>query len=196
MKTIIMINGAARSGKDYTASLITKIIEEKEQEIRTLSFAYPIKKIIADTFDITLETLDKYKNDRLRIIAEDSSGYQEDISDFRILLQRFGTQSMKPQFGEAVWSNLLLSKILDDGKPGIILVPDFRFNIESDIIKSSNYRIITLKVENDDITSTDSHASERELDDYDFDYHIDNTGYCKHLEQKVQEFIDKHDLIY
>ena len=192
MKTIILINGPKRGGKDYSATLLTEILKERIN-VRTLSFAYPLKKIMADTFGITLDELEEYKNSALRLVTEESNGYQKDISNFRLILQRFGTEGMKPQFGDGVWSNLLLSKILDNSDEQIILVPDFRFNIESEIIKSSNYRVLTLKIRNDDKVNSDTHPSERELDDYDFDCVIDNTGYSKFLEQKLQEFVKEYD---
>ena len=191
MKTVILISGPKRGGKDYTASMLEEKLKEHET-IQNLSFAYPIKKIMASTFDISLEELDTLKNDKEPLYTEvpklDGYDYKE-VSDFRLILQRFGTEAMKPLFGEAVWANLLLSRILDDTKPGIVLVPDFRFNIESEIIKSSNYRVITLYVRNDGIDSSDSHASERELDEYVFDYEINNTGYTDNLERQINTFI-------
>ena len=198
MKTIILINGPKRGGKDYSATLMTEYLQSKDQEVRSLSFAYPLKKIMADTFGITLDELEKLKNDKEPLFKEipklDGYDYTQ-VTDYREILQRFGTEGMKPQFGESVWANLLLSKILDDGKPGIVLVTDFRFNIESAVIKSSNFRVITLKIRNDDIDTSDGHASERELDEYDFDYEIDNTGYSKFLQKKLEEFVMEHDLV-
>jgi len=196
MKTIILINGPKRGGKDFSANLL---IEKLNEKIRTriLSFAYPLKKIIADTFGITSEELDKFKNDKEPLYREipKLDGYDyEKVTDYREILQNFGTEGMKPQFGVSVWADLLLSKILDSDEPEIILVPDFRFNIESAVIKSSNYRVITLKIRNDDIDTTDGHASERELDDYVFDAVVDNTGHSPYLSKRLDEFIVEYDL--
>ena len=66
MKKLILINGLKRSGKDYTAELIEEIIGD----IGIVSFAEPMKKIISETFNISLEQLEDYKNDELGIYTE------------------------------------------------------------------------------------------------------------------------------
>lgn len=195
MRTIILINGLKRSGKDHTAGILREKLGE--EDVQTLSFAEPLKQVVADTFGITIEALETLKNDSTPLFTEEAkiNGMEYyKFTDFRTILQRFGTEGMKPQFGEAVWANLALSKITEDYSR-FVIIPDFRFNVESAVIKSSNYRVITLKIRNDDLPTADLHASERELDDYDFDCSIDNTGYSKYLEQRVDEFIKEFDLL-
>lgn len=193
MKTVILINGAKRSGKDHTARILSSILNNTI----TISFAGPLKEVIADTFGISSELLDEYKNSSTglylrtpRIMGDDF----EKITDFRTILQRFGTEGMKPRFGEAVWANVAATTV-HDTKADVILIPDFRFNIEHAIISSVGCRVITLKIRNDDIDTSDSHSSERELDDFVFDYVIDNTGYSPYLNNKIDEFIKHFSLL-
>lgn len=193
MKTVILINGAKRSGKDYTAELL----RTKLNDTLTISFAGPLKEVVADTFGISTEVLDMYKNsgEKLYLRTPKLSGESfEAITDFRTILQRFGTEGMKPRFGEAVWANVAATTI-HETESGTILVPDFRFNVEHAIINSVGCRVITLKIRNDDIDTTDSHSSERELDNFNFDYTIDNTGYTPYLGNKVDEFIKEFSLL-
>lgn len=179
MLKIILINGKKRAGKDYFASLLKSELEDKGYTAEILSFAHPMKDIIAKTFNISLEQLDRYKNYCSEISCEG-----EQISDFRLILQRFGTEGMKPWFGNDVWANLLYS-IADKTDCDYVLVPDFRF--------LSEYRedALTIKVQNKDVEKAcaDSHASENELSDFVFDLTVDNTGYSLTTE-KVREFIE------
>jgi len=185
-QTIILINGAKRSGKDHSA----RIIKDKLSVNHTTSimaFADPIKQVIADTFNISLEELNDYKNINQEICI-DNGGRYEEISDFRTIIQRFGNEAMKSMFGEKVWSNLLLDKALQC-KSDFVIVPDFRFTIEEQVIIESDFNVITLKIKNDTAINEDTHASERELDNYKFDYIINNSGYTKKLDNYINSFI-------
>ena len=195
LKTIILINGAKRSGKDFTASLL----EEKLKNITKISFATPLKQIIADTFGISLEDLDEMKNNfseydmQFMAYPNNQKAFVFGEMNFRTLLQRFGTEGMKPVFGDSVWADITLN-LANDSEEEFIIIPDFRFNIESDVIKNNPYgiKVVTLKIRNDDINTTDAHASERELDDYTFDYTIDNTGHNPNLSDYLDSFINTH----
>lgn len=183
---IILVNGKKRSGKDYFANQLQEELDNQGYSSEIMSFADPLKLIVADTFGITTEELDNYKN-KSTPVGVIHYGYETDscskITDFRLILQRFGTEAMKPWFGEDVWVTLLLERARDLDVD-FVIVPDFRFSIE-DIDGS-----ITVKIRNDDVekNSTDDHASENELNDFVFDYTIDNSGY-KDLTDDVQSFI-------
>lgn len=195
MKTIILINGQKRSGKDFTA----EILEKKLASTEKVSFATPLKQIMADTFGISMESLEEFKNNHseydIKCMAYPNNQNPVNFmtTNFRTILQRFGTEGMKPVFGESVWADITL-EMAEDSDAEYIIVPDFRFNIESDVIKNnaSGTRVVTLKIRNDDICTEDSHASERELDNYEFDYTVDNTGYNPDLETYIDSFITAH----
>ena len=88
--------------------------------------------------------------------------------NFRQILQSFGTEAMKEEFGQDVWVNLLKERALNSSA-NFIIVPDFRFFSE----EISPY---TVKIFNNDIVQNDSHRSENELNDFNFSYTINNTG--------------------
>ncbi len=199
MKTIILINGAKRSGKDFTASLL----EEKLYAKKKISFATPLKQIMADTFGMSLEQMETMKNDyadydmQFMAYPNNQPSVNFGSMNFRTLLQRFGTEGMKPTFGESVWADITANESLDWFEQGIdyVIIPDFRFNIESETIKalqSDTIKVVTLKIRNDDINTEDAHSSERELDDYVFDYTINNTGYSPNLGEYVDSFISTY----
>ena len=189
MAKIILINGKKRSGKDWNANLIKQELEERGFSTQIMSFAEPLKNIISETFDISPEDLEKYKNESLdygleiKAYPNNQPSVVIDYINFRTILQRFGTEAMKKWFGDDVWLELLLKRV-NDASVDYILVPDFRFKVE--YIEKS----ITLKIKNDEYDNAgDLHASETELDDFEFQYYIDNTGYPDTTSQ-IKEFVE------
>ena len=183
MKNVILINGPARSGKDTIAKYMKEELNKREINVEILSFAEPLKQIIADTFDISLTTLEYYKNNAdnisIECIKENRNDFQVlEVTNFRRILQRFGTEGMKPVFGNNVWANLVVQKIKQSNAE-VFIIPDFRFQIEADTI---------LELENEDIAycrfmyihsdmstiSENKHISENDLKDFEFDYIINN----------------------
>ena len=197
-KALILINGYKRSGKDYTGELITNLIGRKKCNI--VSFAEPIKKIIACTFDISLNELEKYKNTtesfgiETKVYSKCQPSETLAFTNFRAILQKFGTEAMKPQFGNNVWAKLCIKKVRKSKKK-INLITDFRFLTEFEEAKKysnkGKYKLITINVFNNDIDNTDMHASESELKDnkFKFDFYIDNTSQPD-ITKKVEEILN------
>jgi len=177
MKTLILINGKKRHGKDYLCDLLIKLLSTKYGiTAARVAFADPIKEIIADTFNVSLEELEDFKNNG-DVLYEGNDKLE--IS-FRTILQRFGTEAMKKQFGENVWADLGINSAIEIDKD-VVIIPDFRFESEynaaiTKACKDGAFNIITVKIYNDDIVSTDTHASETELDSFNFDFKINNTA--------------------
>ena len=172
-KTIIVISGAKRSGKDYSASLIKKELESIGKSVEIIHFADPLKQIIATSFDISLEKLDELKNesDRIKLNTALYGEYTLDtLTDFRILLQRFGSEAMKPVFGDDVWGDLA-RKSIDKSDSDYIIIPDFRFIKELDSLNGLS--IISIYVQGKE-SFDDSHSSEVKPK-MSFDHEIDNT---------------------
>jgi len=199
-KTIILINGKKRSGKDFSAD----ILQDKLSSLGgadKISFATPLKQIIADTFNIPMEDLETFKNDvnGYGIECKAYPNNQPEVTflytNFRTILQRFGTEGMKPVFGKSVWADITYKNSIESDSKYII-IPDFRFYVEHDVFykpfKEGKIKLVTLKIENSDVEVDDAHASEKELDDFHFDYIIDNTGYTEHLPEYLDSFIDTH----
>lgn len=186
MPKFILINGKKRSGKDYFAAELQNELLKHNFSSIILSFADPIKDIISRTLEISRQDLDRYKNDidcYGLAIQSYEGGDIDDIQyiDFRTLLQNFGTEAMKYHFGDDVWVTLLQNKAKKQNVDYII-IPDFRFLCEE--IDNS----ITVKIINNDIKHTDQHKSENELNDFKFNYIIDNTGY-KDITDDIEKFV-------
>lgn len=199
MKKVFLLNGAARSGKDTVANIMRKELEAKGKSIEVLSFAEPLKQIIAKTFDISLGELEIYKNktDKFTLsLLQEGKNTSEIINqtNFRKILQRFGTEGMKTIFGESVWVDLINDKIKKSNAEYFI-ISDFRFQIEAKTILNLSNRDIAecyfFYVDSDMSTISENlHSSEKDLDTFTFDYYIHNMkGKLHETEFVVSELI-------
>lgn len=190
---IIQLSGYKRSGKDHTAKLMKCVLESQGYSVDIMSYAQPMKEIISTIFDISLEQLDEFKNnpEQYSISINNSNCVVHNIHDigswyetnFRRILQLFGSEAMKTQFGDSVWADLMLTKI-SQSSADYIIIPDCRFLVEINTVGGTIVRVM-----NDSITLDTSHASETELNDYDFDYYLCNDNYTLTTED-ILEFTD------
>ena len=193
-QTIILISGFKRSGKDF----IGQYLNEKIQSSSIISFAEPMKKIISETFGISLLELEEFKNDiegyGIEVKAYPNNQNQVVIkyTNFREILQRFGTEGMKPIFGDNIWANLTKEKALRMG--GTVIIPDFRFGIESEAFDPTVFNVITIRVQDDSISMLDTHSSEKDLENFEFDYYINNTDKDESVFEELDNFILKENL--
>jgi len=179
MKTIILINGPKRSGKNYVSELI-KSLEEDTQEF---SIAEPAKRIIAKTMGISLEDLNKYKDDdyglEIKLYPNNQPSATINYLNFRGILQTFAVDSMMEEFGKTIWVEKCASDI-DKSKNVFNTITDFRFPFEEKVLReladNKGYEVVTIKIFNDDLELNDSHISENAMEDFEFNYTINNTG--------------------
>ena len=179
-KTIMLIAGKKRSGKNYTAEMLQSMLLKKNISCETFSFAEPLKDIVAKTFLITHSELEEYKNNpnRYKIMLRDNGGdTSKELTDFRQVLNDLGTPIMKSYFGESIWVNLIENKI-KKSQSNVILIPDFRFPIEK--LQMKDIKVITIRVNKEGLVHSNL-VSENSLNDFVFDYEIDNNveGYSK-----------------
>jgi hypothetical protein len=128
----------------------------------------------------------------------------EDRMTVRDFLQRLGTEGLRDGLHPNTWVNALMA----DYNPGPFfpevpaedhaklpnwIITDTRFENEAQAIKD---RLgIVIRVENKNITSTQSHPSETALDNWEFDYVIDNSGSIEELSDKVYDMLRHFDII-
>jgi hypothetical protein len=95
---------------------------------------------------------------------------------------------MKPEFGDAVWSDLLYNKVLKNNN-NLIVVPDFRFL--SEYQPQNGIEIVKFLVKDERKLPTEGHASDVELyqNNTDFDYIINNTGSLDELFNKINSIM-------
>lgn len=177
-KTIILVSGYKRAGKDFVSSFLKKELENST----TYSLAYPLKDIVATTFGISLEELDDFKNNKESIFDGDFNY----IIDFRKILQIFGSEAMKKWFTPKVWTNLFLDQEFSED---YIIIPDWRFPTEIEEFSKVYKNIVTIRVNDDNIENTDMHVSETSLDDYPFRFVLNNTAKDESIIKGVKDII-------
>jgi len=174
-KKIYLISGLKRSGKDTFGGLLANIYAEHGHKVELLSFAAPMKFILATTLGISMDELDTLK---------DTGGCPH-----RGYLQRLGTEAMKPVFGEDVWANLA-REAADESHADIVIFTDYRFPSESNIFPEA----ITINVERGDVPAGDVHISENALKDTTFDFYIENNSSLEELREVAKDFINAQEI--
>ena len=149
---IIGICGHKGSGKDYLANIL-----KEYTGFKVVHFADPIKDILCEIFNISLDELNNLKNsEKTKILG----------TNMRSILQTFGTNIMQKFCGKRIWVDLVL-------KEDNLIIADVRFQHEVDAILGKGGFIIKL-----DSPCLDSHISESGIDkmpDSCFKYIFDNT---------------------
>ncbi len=179
-KSIILVSGKKRSGKNYTAEILQNRLLRKGISCETLSFAEPLKDIVAKTFIITPSELEEYKNNpnRYKIMLKDIDGNNSrELTDFRQVLNDLGTPIMKSYFGDNIWVNLTENKI-KKSQSKVIIISDFRFPVER--LQMKDTKVSTIRVNRVGLEHSDL-VSENSLNDFVFDYEINNNtvGYSE-----------------
>lgn len=182
---VILVSGKKRSGKDFTASLLRDELIARGKTVAIMSFAEPMKDIIYSIFEVSFTEGEALKNQLEPIdygfkVDRDT---REHSTTMRKLLQRFGTDTMKKYFGDDVWSELLYKRA-ESIDADYVLVPDFRFKCED------HPRATTIRINSNKCDMEDTHPSETELDDYSFDYVLDNSDY-KLNKERISIFVDR-----
>lgn len=175
-KVIIQIGGFKRSGKDTISQMIANHYQSSGKLVDIFHYAYPLKQIAASIFDISLEQLDEFKNNKTELYRFNTYEEPCKVTDFREILMKIGNEAIKPVFGSDVWQKIMLEKI-EKSEADIIIIPDFRFAVEH--IPNA----VTIRINNSDIINDTDHPSETELIDFDFDMSIDNTNYSQNQEE-------------
>lgn len=175
-KVIIQIGGFKRSGKDTISKMIANHYQSSGKLVDIFHYASPLKQIAASIFDISLEQLDEFKNNKTELYRFNTYEEPCKVTDFREILMKIGNEAIKPVFGSDVWQKIMLEKI-EKSKADIIIIPDFRFAVEH--IPNA----VTIRINNSDIINDTDHPSETELIDFDFDMSIDNTNYSQNQEE-------------
>lgn len=154
---IITISGTARCGKNYVGDLLC----EKLPNAKCYAFADLLKEYVCEMFNLDLKALDEYKNSTEPFTANGVT--------MRTILQRFGTEIFVNKVDKLYWVKKLKEKINSENYEYAIIT-DARFCHELDFIGES-FKIF---IKSNEEIAESNHISERNLDNYIFDYEINN----------------------
>lgn len=188
---LIGINGKIGHGKDTVAEII-KRLSYKSWEIK--KFAGKLKQIASLLTGIPVEKFEdqEFKKTKLNSswsrsipFGEPARGFKIENMTVRELLQKLGTEAIRNNLHENAWVNALFADFWGSPEPNW-LISDVRFPNEArEIIHNDG---IVIRVIRPGVESSD-HPSETSLDDWKFDYVIENNGTLEELEEKVKMFM-------
>lgn len=159
----------------------------------------PPEKIIQDMGSTIAEiTLSKRKFERVTRLKGLEGFVKTEIIQHpfsvREFLQLLGTECVRNTLHKNAWVNALIADYVkkDDKYPNWI-VTDVRFPNEAAVIKNAGGIVIrVVRNTNNDVPN---HVSESSLDNYTFDYVIENYGSIEDLHYKVKQFLLNYKLI-
>lgn len=185
---IIALSGFARSGKDEAAKVLVE-----EFGFKRVAFADKLRNVL-----YALNPIIEY--DRMgrqyiyvqNVIDEWGwDGYKETIfgDEIRRLLQRLGTEAGRQTLWDSIWIDAAFANQPDDAK---IVVGDCRFRNEAQAIRERGGKIV--RVTRAGVGPANSHISEHDLDNFDFDFHISNDGTLDEYRKNVVRFANEMGL--
>jgi hypothetical protein len=177
---IIGLSGKRGSGKDTVATFI----QDGEKFWKIKKFASKLKSIAA--LLTGLSENDMYSQEGKAIFLPD---WGMTVGEFQ---QKLGTEAIRNGLHSQAW---VLALLADYNSEEDWLITDCRFPNEAEAIKAQGG--VVIRVEGNpagiqgDGTRDDSHPSETALDDYQFDYTIQNNSTLDQLEYNVLVLMGK-----
>lgn len=184
--SIIGLHGKKRSGKDFGFKILKEYLEFKfDCDVKKISFAEKLKLSVSKLFNMTIEDIERMKED------ESISFINYSINDGKIInnltmrefLQRYGDEAHRRVFGDNFWVENTLSDLdyLHE-RYTFYIVTDCRYNNEAEGIISRDGVILKIINELDDIELYKKH--------YPFTYRILNATSEHPSEKSIRdEFI-------
>jgi len=215
---LIGISGRMGNGKNTVASIINQITNNKFEE---KAFAFKLKQIASILTGIEVSKFEDQEFKKTNLGEEWSSpilgeDWQDVSMTVRELLQKLGTDCLRDNLHPNVHINALFSDYKYENEESTYLNPyptieypnwlitDLRFPNEFQAIKDRGgicvrvNRFETQTFYTQRVSFPDGipiHESERALDDYPFDYEINNKGSIEELIEEVKKMLLHFEII-
>jgi hypothetical protein len=191
---IIGINGYAGSGKDTVGTILQQIDRDSHWEIK--KWAGKLKQVAELLTGIPVEKFEdqEFKKTNLGKQWNDRINNPMSVRDF---LQKLGTEGLRDGLHTNTWVNALMADykcVPADRAPNgwdcdNWIITDTRFPNEAQAIKDAGGIII--RVTRPGIGPVNDHPSETGLNQWNFDYEIQNDGTLENLINSVKIFKQK-----
>lgn len=200
MKKIFVFYGSKGSGKDTCSGFL-----EESNNATKLSFAEKVREIAWLMYKPKL----KYKhrlwgniNEKEELIEgweisndfKEKFGFSENLWSGRRILQWLGTEVGRGAY-DNVWIDLLEDELINCDND-LICITDCRFFNEYNKLKSldkEKFKTTFVKVTRGSVSDNNfsTHASERDMKDFGYDYHIKNDNTLERLKEEVFNIFKK-----
>ena len=203
-KTVILISGKKRTGKNALADYITEAAKEMGLTVWQGLFAGPLKDACRQDFAPLAAFL---KAEHARLVGhgippeeipwmdvQDEQFYEAKTPLTRILLQVYGTQIFRDRVDKDYWTKKMVES-LDRQEAEVLLITDTRFPNEvllpTEWAEARDYRSCCVRVHRE--VSRDAqgeHESETALDDFAvWDHVVRNDGPLADLKRHAREVL-------
>lgn len=209
---IIGLNGYAKSGKDTVATMIQQLTavnnvtpwvikkySDKLKRIASLltgipSESFEMQEVKESFLNEEWDTWGyKGRNDGDGVMPKFTGDPYRKRMSVRELLQKLGTEAVRNNVHEEAWVNALMADYkpskMSEHSPSKWIVTDVRFPNEAHAIKARGGIIV--RVNRSGIGPINNHPSETSLNNWDFDYIIENNGTLEDLRNTVELLIQK-----
>ena len=183
------------SGKDTVGNMIKLIQPDKNWEIKKI--ATKIKQIASILTGFPIEKFEDrdFKNSYLPKewdYIKDGNWIENQFVQMTVreLIQRIGTESLKRGLHPGVWINAMFSEYKSNSENNWIIT-DIRTIPEVKKVKELGG--LTIRINKKDLLEISNHSTEMELDNYKFDYTINNNYSIEELEEKIRKILKDID---
>jgi len=171
---IIGLSGYAQSGKDTVAKYLVE-----NHGFTRVAFADPIRTLL-----YTLNPLISGNSRLSDLVDEYGWEVSKQTPEVRRLLQELGVGARKV-FGEGFWVHQAMKTMLDEPRLDLkYVITDVRFFNEADMVRANGGQI--WRVERTGVEAVNSHVSEHDIDNWDFDAYLHNNSTLEDLEFAVK----------
>jgi hypothetical protein len=166
---ILGLHGKMGAGKNEAAKRLGRL--SGALPVVEVSFAAALKRSAAAALGVTVDDLERWKNDPEAWILVDVGGTHRSTQTVRSFLQRYGTEAHRDVFGASFWLDAAMPAdgAYDDA---LYVVTDVRFANEAARVRFLGGYVVLIQGANSD---TGSHPSEALLDQEEADFIIDNS---------------------
>jgi hypothetical protein len=176
---IIGLSGYAQSGKDTLGAFLVK-----EHGFKRYAFADGLKNVV-----YTLNPIvgPNGPDSRIQELV-DTKGWEEAkrVPEVRRLLQVMGTEAGRKVLGENVWVDAVFNQIAKNGDENVVIT-DARFPNEAQAVKAAGGYMV--RINRPGVTAINDHPSEVSLDEWGFDYTVNNDSSLLVLRDKAKGLV-------
>jgi hypothetical protein len=205
---IFLISGWKRSGKDTVGDFLQNTFNFKR-----CSFASTLKDMVADEYEIDRASIDDQalkEEPLLHLPVAPKDAFSEHVSSFmkgefksvngQLYWTRRALCILEGSIKRTVDSNYWVSRALQDlSQFDDIVITDARYRSEikavRDVANQCNNPVYTIRINRFD-TSPSQDASERDLDNYSFDFTISNKGTLDDLQNAVLDMLKRTGAVF
>lgn len=174
-KILLLISGKSGSGKDTFYEAFSKLVISAR-----VALADPIKMIAKKHFNWD-GNKDEYGRKLIIDIGQYLGNESDDIDEsVKKVLDKIFSRD------KSIWAKIAAIKIMFDKKP-FSVITDWRMIKELSYLNLLFDNIYTVRINRDDFNDIGHKKTESELDDFNFDFVIDNNGSLKDLEEQAKE---------